>query len=145
MISVTQFPHQPMEAMIGSTHGHVGRINVIMRVKGLELRKRPTTTDCYPLQYSFLGNPMDRGAWWATVHGVAKSQTLGEKTVTSTRSSAHMQFVGSARRWQHCTLLTVSSLAGQWLSLSNSLGPHVTPWTAASQASLFFTISQSLL
>ena len=28
----------------------------------------------YPLQYSGLENPMDRGAWWATVHGVAKSQ-----------------------------------------------------------------------
>ena len=27
-----------------------------------------------PLQYSCLGNPMDRGAWWATVHGVEKSQ-----------------------------------------------------------------------
>jgi len=24
-----------------------------------------------PLQYSYLENPMDRGAWWATVHGVA--------------------------------------------------------------------------
>ena len=28
-----------------------------------------------PLQYSYLGNPMDRGAWRATVHGVAKSRT----------------------------------------------------------------------
>ena len=28
-----------------------------------------------PLQYSCLENPMDRGAWWATVRGVAKSQT----------------------------------------------------------------------
>ena len=28
-----------------------------------------------PLQYSCLGSPMDRGAWWAAVHGVAKSQT----------------------------------------------------------------------
>ena len=27
-----------------------------------------------PLQYSCLRNPMDRGAWWATVHGVAKIQ-----------------------------------------------------------------------
>ena len=26
-----------------------------------------------PLQYSCLENPMDQGAWWATVHGVAKS------------------------------------------------------------------------
>ena len=28
-----------------------------------------------PLQYSCLENPMDRGAWWATVHGVAEGQT----------------------------------------------------------------------
>ena len=28
-----------------------------------------------PFQYSCLENPMDKGAWWATVHGVAKSQT----------------------------------------------------------------------
>ena len=26
----------------------------------------------YPLQYSYLKNPMDRGDWWATGHGVAK-------------------------------------------------------------------------
>ena len=36
-----------------------------------------------PLQYSCLQNPMDGGAWWATVHGVAKSQTrLSDFTVT---------------------------------------------------------------
>ena len=28
-----------------------------------------------PLQYSCMENPMDGGAWWATVHGVAKSRT----------------------------------------------------------------------
>ena len=28
-----------------------------------------------PFQYSSLGNPMDRGAWQAVVHGVAKSRT----------------------------------------------------------------------
>ena len=28
-----------------------------------------------PLQYSCLENPIDRGAWWATVHGVTKSRT----------------------------------------------------------------------
>ena len=36
-----------------------------------------------PLQYSCLENPMDGGAWWAAVHGVAKSRTrLGDFTFT---------------------------------------------------------------
>ena len=36
-----------------------------------------------PLQYSFLGKPIDGGAWWATVHGVAKSRTrLSDFTFT---------------------------------------------------------------
>ena len=36
-----------------------------------------------PLQYSCLENPMDRGAWWATVHGVTKSRTqLSDFTFT---------------------------------------------------------------
>ena len=36
-----------------------------------------------PLQYSCLENPMDGGAWWATVHGVAKSRTrLNDFTFT---------------------------------------------------------------
>ena len=29
-----------------------------------------------PLQCSCLGNPLDRGAWWATVHGVAKESDM---------------------------------------------------------------------
>ena len=36
-----------------------------------------------PLQYSRLENPMDGGAWWATVHGVTKSRTrLNDFTFT---------------------------------------------------------------
>ena len=36
-----------------------------------------------PLQYSCLGTPMNRGAWWAAVHEVAKSQTqLSDFTFT---------------------------------------------------------------
>ena len=38
-----------------------------------------------PFQYSCLENPMDGGAWWATVHGVAKSRTwLSDFTFTFT-------------------------------------------------------------
>ena len=39
------------------------------------LRRSPREGIGYPLQYSCLENPMDRGAWWAAVHGVAKSRT----------------------------------------------------------------------
>ena len=37
--------------------------------------KSPWVGNGYPLQYSCLENSMDKGAWQATVHGVAKSQT----------------------------------------------------------------------
>ena len=40
-----------------------------------ELGRSPGEGHGNPLQYSCLENPMDRGVWWATVHGVAKSQT----------------------------------------------------------------------
>ena len=41
----------------------------------LELRRSPGERKDNPLQHFCLGNPMDRGAWWATVHGVAKTRT----------------------------------------------------------------------
>ena len=37
------------------------------------LGRSPGEVTNYPLQYSCLGSTMDRGAWWATIHGVAKS------------------------------------------------------------------------
>ena len=40
-----------------------------------ESGRSPGEGNVNPLQYSCLENPMDGGAWWATVHGVAKSQT----------------------------------------------------------------------
>ena len=47
-----------------------------------------------PLQHSCLENPMDRGAWWATVRGVAKSQTgLSDFTFT-------FPFMYWRRKWQ---------------------------------------------
>ena len=43
-----------------------------------------------PLQYSCLENPMDRGAWWATVHGVTKSQTRRVTEDTMEHEVIHM-------------------------------------------------------
>ena len=45
------------------------------RVQSLDWEHSPGEGNGNPLQYSCLENPMDRGAWWATVHGVAKSRT----------------------------------------------------------------------
>ena len=36
------------------------------------LGRSPEEGNVYPFQYSDLENSMDRGAWWATVHGVTK-------------------------------------------------------------------------
>ena len=52
------------------------------------LGRSPGEGNSNPLQYSCLENPMNRGAWWATVHGVAKSRTwLSEHTAH--KSSIH--------------------------------------------------------
>ena len=46
-----------------------------------------------PLLYSCLGNPVDRGAWWAAVHGVARSRTwpkcLSSGSCTHTHTYTH--------------------------------------------------------
>ena len=48
---------------------------VIWRLKVLNQQISVGEWNGNPFQYSCLENPMDRGAWWATVHGVAKSRT----------------------------------------------------------------------
>ena len=39
-----------------------------------------------PFQYSCLGNPMDRGIWWAAVHGVAKELDTTEQLSNNNKS-----------------------------------------------------------
>ena len=55
-----------------------------------ELRRSPGGGHGNPLQYSCLGNPMDRGAWRAAVHGVTKeSDTTGQ--ISTAHSTQHME------------------------------------------------------
>ena len=48
------------------------------------LGRSPRAGDGSLFQYSYLGNPTDREAWWATVHRVAKSWTQLKQLSTST-------------------------------------------------------------
>ena len=72
--------------MLGFPPGSEGiesacNVEDLSSIPGLE--RCPGKENGNPLQYSCLENPMDGGAWWATVHRVAKSQTgLSDFTFT---------------------------------------------------------------
>ena len=55
------------------------------------LGRFPEGGNSNPLQYSCLGNPLNRGPWWATVHGVSKNQIgLSRHTHTHTHTHTHV-------------------------------------------------------
>ena len=56
-----------------------------------ESGRSPGKRNGYPLQYSCLENPMDRGACWATVHGVTKSWRVGHDRGTITSHSDQVE------------------------------------------------------
>ena len=69
-----------------------------------------------PLQYSCLENPMDRGAWYAAVHGVAKSRTrLSDFIFTHWR-----------RKWQPTPVFLPGESQGQGslVGCTESMGSH---------------------
>ena len=51
-----------------------------------------------PLQYSCLVNPTEKGAWWATAHGVGKSRTQLSDSHTHTHTHTHTQFYQREKR-----------------------------------------------
>ena len=89
----------------------------------------------HPLQYSCLGNPMDGGAWWVAVHGVAKSQTwLSDFTFTfhfhalekemATRSSVlAWRIPGMGDWWAAVYVVAQNQTQLMWRS-SNSCSPY---------------------
>ena len=95
------------------------------------------------LWYSCLGNPMNRGAWWATVHGVTgvRHNLATKPPPTLYWDEQVIALFSWYRVNKHFLALgknfVVQSLSHVWL--------FSTPWTVAHQASLSFTISQNLL
>ena len=67
LMTTLGFPGGSVSKESARNAGHLGSIP--------GLGRSPGEGNGNPLQYSFLENPMDRGAWWATVHRVAESQT----------------------------------------------------------------------
>ena len=62
-----------MALVVKNPPGSAGDIRDTDLIPGLGIS--PGGGQGHPLQYSCLENPLDRGSWWATVYGVAKSQT----------------------------------------------------------------------
>ena len=71
-----------------------------------------------PPQYSCLENSTDRGAWWATLHGVAKSRTR-LSTFTGSLLSLEPSSV-----WLYLHLFPRST-TGSWLSFFHSILPNI--------------------
>ena len=68
----------------GSSDGKESTCNAEDLSSGLELGRSPGEENGYPLQHSRLENPMDRGAWWAIVHGITR--VMGCKELNTTES-----------------------------------------------------------
>ena len=124
-----------------------------------------------PLQYSCLGNPMDRGAWWATVYGFARVRHDWE---TWACMHAYLLRYSSGRFIFLCFLFIRHKILDSLFEINlyqttklvcpldfhcipsanlhfssvqslSSVWRIVAPWTAAHKASLSITTSQSLL
>ena len=74
------------------------------------LGRYPGVGNGNPLQYSCLKNSMDRGAWWATVYGVAESNTT-EHTCACVYSYTHV--------YTHTSLPNITVIGHIWWKKSN--------------------------
>ena len=63
-----------------------------------------------PLQYSYVENPMDRGVWWAAVHGVMGLLRVGQDWVTSFSLFTFMHW---RRKWQPTPVFLPGESQGQ--------------------------------
>ena len=88
-----------------------------------------------PLQYSYLGNPMDRGAWWAIVRGVPR---VGHDLATKSRPQCNMITPPALVNTSFSHIIVVVQLLNHIQHFANS-------WTATHQVSLSFTVSWSSL
>ena len=82
-----------------------------------------------PLKYSCQENPMDRGSWWVTVHGVAKSRTrlsnehfhyFSKVSCVNSRGKIKTQSHISRGGWLGTKLLSLTCIQNSWRACSNA-------------------------
>ena len=96
---------------------------------GARWEKSPGEGNGNPLQYSCLENPIDRGTWWSTVHGVAKSWTrLSDLWIDIDRNNLSSLPGSSVSKESACN-------SGDWCS-NPGLGRY--PWRRGWQPTLVF-------
>ena len=64
-------------------------VNAGDTVSILRWGRSPREGNGNPLQYSCLGNPIDRRAWWATVHGVTEESDMTYRLSNNNRGQRH--------------------------------------------------------
>ena len=77
-------------AVVKNPPAHVGDARDAGLIQGS--RRSPGVGNDKPLQYCCLENSMEIGAWWATVHGVAKESDMTEHIHTHTHTHTHTLF-----------------------------------------------------
>ena len=93
------------------------------------LGRSPGEGNGNPLQHPCLGNPMDRGAWWATVHGL---QRVRHDWVTNNFTFFHKLLRGSHNQ--------IGFVYSDWPSCGRDLGQHLEQGTETEWKLLFFPL-----
>ena len=118
----TGFPGGSMDKESAGSAGHTGSVSGLGGSTG--------EGSGSPLQYSCLEHPVDRGAWWAAVHGVLKSRTR----LTRRSTHPHSWGTGPGSRWAVRKFASLSAHRGKRAVLTS----HVL-WLLADQ-SLSYTL-----
>ena len=75
------------------------------------LGKSPGEENNFPLQYLCLRNPMGRGVWWATVHGVARVRP----NLMTKQKQQYLLYISAATSWSIHLLMDVELVSVSWL------------------------------
>ena len=117
-MSYAQYMGFPVGTSVKNPPANAGDIRDMGSIPGLE--RSPEGGHSNPLQCSCLENPIDRGAWQAAVHRVAKSQTLLKQLSTYTRTC----LVYDANKRYLIDVQILAPLPGSSLDFPQCLGPQ---------------------